>query len=164
MADDPNRPEVLVSLPTEAEGTAVVTDLAEYGIEARCTGGYISGFKAEAPSTVAVQVRSVDLDRARQALAEIRAGDSKVDWSTVDFSAPPEIDAEAEPADSEPPPWAAHMDRVILTLFVVGAAASLLVPLFRHEAGAGTSSWTMPIMAVNAAALLLLAWRMLFRG
>jgi ketopantoate reductase len=51
-------------------------------------GGYIAGYRAEAPSDVHIVVRSRDLARAREALAEIRATHTDVDWSQVDVGDP----------------------------------------------------------------------------
>ena len=72
MTPDPDRPETLLSVPTEIEAEVIVTALAEYGIKALAVGGCTSGFKAEAPGLVAVVVKHADVDRAKQALAEIR--------------------------------------------------------------------------------------------
>ena len=71
MASDPNRPEPLLSVPNEFEAAAIVTALADYGIEAITTGGY-DVFNAGAMSDVAILVKQADLDRAKRALAEIR--------------------------------------------------------------------------------------------
>lgn len=94
MTGDPNSPRRLVSVQNEIEAGGLVTALANYGIEARTTGGFTSGFKAEAPGMVQVIVRQADLERARQALAEIQAEQEPVDWSQVDVG---------EPDESEPP-------------------------------------------------------------
>ena len=71
MAKDPNNPEVLIAVPNEIEAMSLVTALSGYGIEASITGSYTSGFRAEAPGQVQVIVRHIDLDRAKDALAEI---------------------------------------------------------------------------------------------
>ncbi len=73
MAQDPNSPRVLLTTRNEVEAAGIVTALAACDIEASITGGFTSGFKAEAPGNVQVLVRSADLERAKQALAEIRA-------------------------------------------------------------------------------------------
>ncbi|MHB1034176.1 MAG: putative signal transducing protein [Pirellulales bacterium] len=73
MAQDPNGPRVLLSTRNEVEAGSVATALAAYDIEASITGGFTSGFRAEAPGDVQVLVRASDLDRAKKALAEIRA-------------------------------------------------------------------------------------------
>ncbi len=90
MADDSERLQVLLSVPSEVEAAAIVTALAEHGIEASATGGYTSGFKAEAPGDVKVLVRHADFDRARRALAEIREEQGKIDWSQIDVGEPEE--------------------------------------------------------------------------
>jgi hypothetical protein len=72
VATDPNRPEPLLSVRTEIEAAAIVTALAGHDIGAFAVGGYTAGFRAEAPGDVRVMVKHADLDRARQALAEIQ--------------------------------------------------------------------------------------------
>jgi hypothetical protein len=94
MSLDPNRPERLLSVAHEIEAAAMVNALAESGVEAFAAGGYTSGFKAEAPGDVAVMVKQADLDRARQALAEIRQHQGDIDWDNVDVM---------EGAEDEPP-------------------------------------------------------------
>jgi hypothetical protein len=81
---DPNEPEVLLSVANEIEAGAIVAALADYEIEAFTTGGYVSGFKVAAPADVAVLVKRADLDRAREALADIRQHHNDVDWSDAD--------------------------------------------------------------------------------
>lgn len=73
MTSDPNSPEVLLKVPTEFEAAAIVGALADHGVGALTTGGYTSGFQAEAPGNVAVVVKHVDIDRAKQVLAEIQS-------------------------------------------------------------------------------------------
>ncbi len=88
MSDDPNTPRRLVSVGNEIEAGGLITALAGYGIEASATGDFTSGFRAEAPGEIQVIVRQVDMDRAKQALAEIRAEEGKIDWSQVDVGEP----------------------------------------------------------------------------
>ena len=71
MTVDPNNPEVLTSVPNEIEAMSLVTALSGYGIEASTTGSFTSGFRAEAPGQVQVIVKHADLDRAKDALADI---------------------------------------------------------------------------------------------
>ncbi len=77
--------EVLVSVPTESEAAVIVAALDERGIEATATGGFTSGFKAEAPGMVKVLVKSDDLETARQALAETLRDMKNIDWSKIDL-------------------------------------------------------------------------------
>ena len=88
MADQSSSPCLLLSVVTEAEAVSIVTALAEYGIEALTAGGVTAGFKAEAPGSVQILVRSADLEKAQQALAEIRKEEGDVDWSKVDVGEP----------------------------------------------------------------------------
>jgi hypothetical protein len=84
MTSDPDRPEELLAAANEIEAAAMVNALAEYGVEAFAAGGYTSGFQAEAPGNVKILVKQADLDRAKQALAEILKEQGEIDWSKVD--------------------------------------------------------------------------------
>jgi hypothetical protein len=87
MTIDPHTPELLTAVPSDIQAAAIVNALAERGIQATVTGSYTSGFRAEAPGWVSVVVRRMDLDLARQALAELKAGANDVDWSEIDVAA-----------------------------------------------------------------------------
>ena len=127
---DPNRPEVLLSVPTEIEATAIVTALTEYGVEAIATGGYTSGFRAEAPGSVAVVVKHVDLDRAKQALAEIRETQTQIDWSKVDVSEEAEDQPQIDEASGAASNWAAIGNHLWWIVILVSSAVGLLAWLF----------------------------------
>jgi len=71
MTTDPELPETLLSVPNEIEAASIVGYLEQCGIRAFAAGGYTSGFKVAAPGDVKILVKHADLDRARQALAEI---------------------------------------------------------------------------------------------
>lgn len=88
MTTDPNNPEILVRVSTEAEAAAIVTELAAGGIEASATGGFTAGFRAEAPGEVSVVVRQADLAKAKQTLAGLDENQTDIDWSQVDVGAP----------------------------------------------------------------------------
>lgn len=88
MTDDPLRPERLTVVTTEAEAAGIVTALAAQGIQATATGGFIAGFRAEAPSYVSVLVRQEDLAAAKQVLAEIKKDGGEIDWSQIDVGQP----------------------------------------------------------------------------
>ncbi|HTN77287.1 MAG TPA: ribose-5-phosphate isomerase RpiA [Pirellulaceae bacterium] len=81
---DPQSPQRLLRVPSVAEAIAIVTALAEYGIEAFTTGSFTAGFQAEAPGDVAVTVRRGDYARATAALSEIQATRGTLDWSQID--------------------------------------------------------------------------------
>ena len=72
MTDDPNQPVVLASFANEADAAVAVAALEARGIQAHTTGALTSGFRAEAPGGVQVLVRRSELDRARDALGEMR--------------------------------------------------------------------------------------------
>ena len=130
MIPDPKHPETLLTVSTEIEAAAIVTALAEYDVEALTVGGYTSGFKAEAPGNVAVVVKLADFDRAKQALTEIQAEGSEIDWSKVDVTESPEAQPpvdEIAPARSN---WAANTLRLVLLLWLVAFAVSFVVCLF----------------------------------
>jgi hypothetical protein len=88
MTEDPNIPVLLTEVPTQVEATAIKTALTGFDVEATTTGGYTSGFQAEAPGWVRVLVRDSDLDRAKVALAEIKKEMADFDWSQVDVGQP----------------------------------------------------------------------------
>lgn len=90
MSNKPDDPMVLTSVPTEAEASAIVLALTDYGIEAQSAGGFTAGFRAESPGEVQVVVKTIDFARAETALEAIRQGDSDVDWSQVDVGDPEE--------------------------------------------------------------------------
>ena len=93
MSDDPNSPRVLLSVASEVEAAGIVTALAGYDIEATVTGGFTLGFRTEAPGDAKILVRLADLDRARQALAEIRGEQGQIDWSMIDVGSCDPLDA-----------------------------------------------------------------------
>ncbi len=81
---DPGHPEILATAPTDLEAATIVGALNAGGVNAITTGGYIAGFRAEAPAVVNIMVRHEDLERARELLLEIRKTSSDIDWSQVD--------------------------------------------------------------------------------
>jgi hypothetical protein len=88
MSDDAASPKVLLRVPGEMEAALVVSALAEHGLQAKAVGGYITGFRAEAPGDVAVLVRAEELQEAQRILRELRQQPSDIDWSQVDVGAP----------------------------------------------------------------------------
>jgi hypothetical protein len=133
MIPDPNRPDTLLSVSTEIEAAAIVTALAEYGIQALTVGGYISGFKAEVPSSVAVVVKRADFDPAKQALTEIRQQQADIDWSKVDVTETLESPADAgEAATAESVP-SLVMARVWWLVELLGIAICLVIWLFTQQ-------------------------------
>ncbi len=88
MTDDTNDLVVLTTTLTEVEGAVIVSALRGAEIEATMDGGFVAGFKAEAPGGVRVIVRQVDADRAKELLRQIRDSEDRVDWSKVDVGEP----------------------------------------------------------------------------
>jgi len=88
MNRDPYSLKILARVATEVEAAAIQGALAEDGIDAVITGGFTSGFKAEAPGNVAVHVREADVARARAILHKLRDDQAAIDWSQVDVGEP----------------------------------------------------------------------------
>lgn len=57
---------------SEVAATILVSVLKDEGIRAVATGGFTSGFRAEAPGVVRVQTLEDDADRAKQIISEIQ--------------------------------------------------------------------------------------------
>lgn len=132
MAPDPKRPDVLLSVASEVEATAVATALADYDVQAMTLGGYVSGFKAEAPGNVAVVVKRVDFDRAQRALAEIRRQQAELDWSKVDvmeFAEEPAVAVQDHGAPLAP----ADISRLFWIAEFLGLALCFVVWLFTRQ-------------------------------
>jgi hypothetical protein len=145
MTDDPNRPKVLLAVSSEVEAAAIVTALEPHEIEAITVGGYTSGFKAEAPGTVAVVVKMADFDRAKQALAEIREQQGEVDWSKVDVMETAEEPANAEYANNVEPEPSGILYRTWWMVELLGIAICLIIWLFTRK--------LTPLLVCTAAAL-----------
>ena len=93
MTDDPNNPQVLFTAANEPEAASIVAALAERGIEASATGGLSFPGNLGLDGGVEVMVKHADIDRAKQALAEIREEDRQIDWSQIDTGEAGEPDA-----------------------------------------------------------------------
>lgn len=133
MTSDPNRPEVLLAVSSEVEAAVIVTALEPHEIEAITVGGYTSGFKAEAPGTVAVVVKMADFDRAKQALAEIREQQGEVDWSKVDVMETAEETANADDAKNAKPVPSGVLYRTWWMVEILGITICLIAWLFTRE-------------------------------
>jgi len=88
VSDDPNNPEIVRSVPAEAEAAAIVLYLKDRGIDAETMGGFTAGFRAESPGFVHVIVKEADLKRAQAAMQDIEKDQSSIDWSNVDVGEP----------------------------------------------------------------------------
>ena len=103
--------QVLTRVPNELEAALIVNTLTEYGIPATATGGFTSGFKAEAPGDVRVLVKRSDIAAARDLL---RAATEDVEDAT-----PPLGDESPNSVAEEPSPelaraWRAAMIGLVL--------------------------------------------------
>lgn len=74
MADDPNQPVVVTTVPTEAEAAMIAAALENEGVSAQTEGGVISTLYPGACDGVHILVRQADLERAREALGTIEPG------------------------------------------------------------------------------------------
>ena len=83
MSADPQGPVTVATVRNDVEAAAIISALADHGIEASATGGYTAGFRAEAPGDVTVVVRREHAAAAKKILQGLR-GDQKIDWSEVD--------------------------------------------------------------------------------
>lgn len=64
---------VVVARRANEIAAAVVVDcLTEAGIRSTAVGGYVAGFRAEAPGEVEIKTMQFDADRARKVIAELR--------------------------------------------------------------------------------------------
>jgi hypothetical protein len=133
MMPDPKRPDVLLSVTNEIEAAAIVTALADYNIKAITVGGYISGFKAEAPGNIAVVVTREDFDRAKEALTEIQQQQGSIDWSKVDVMETLETPEDSDAMQSSNGGPTVILSRLWWLLEVVGIATCLIVWLFTRE-------------------------------
>lgn len=88
MTDHDGDIVVLTTTLTEAEAAIISAALEEEGIQTIADGGFVSGFKAEAPGRVRVIVREEDSERARIVLKNIREHRDDIDWSKVDVGEP----------------------------------------------------------------------------
>ena len=97
MTHDPQAVEVLTTVASEVEAAALAAALEAQGIHVRVVGGFVAGFRAEAPADVQLLVLHADLDRARLALAALR----DIDEHDDEHDAGPVDDALDEPADGD---------------------------------------------------------------
>ena len=82
----------VASRASEHSANILVAVLADENIKAVATGGYTSGFRAEAPGWVSVKTFEKDAARAKEILAELKA--QPFDWSDT------EIESSIESSDA----------------------------------------------------------------
>lgn len=82
-------PEVLLSVPTEAEAGIVVAALDEQGIQAEAVGGYTAAFAVGIPGMVQVIVHRDDVARAQQILEELQRADVESAEAEAEQEQPP---------------------------------------------------------------------------
>lgn len=81
---------VIAQCQTEWHAEATAAALRARGIAAQAEGGYVAGWRAEAPAASRVMVFTKDLLRARLALTELRTQSHSIDWDQVDVGEHPE--------------------------------------------------------------------------
>lgn len=91
-----DRLEVLHRTPNEVEAEVIAGVLNDHGIQATTSGGYTSGFRAEAPGDVGVLVAADDLPHARELLVNLQQL-TAIDWDAIDFGDPSAPDEQTEP-------------------------------------------------------------------
>ena len=89
MMKDPQQPVVVFRAGSEPEAAIVAAALEANGIRVTVTGEFISSFRAEAPSDVAVVVARADHEEARRVLEQLRASGAAIDWSRQDVGDEP---------------------------------------------------------------------------
>lgn len=72
MSDDDRKLVTVAERSTEVAASILVSVLADEGIKAVATGGFTSGFRAEAPGYVKVQTFESDAERAREIISELK--------------------------------------------------------------------------------------------
>jgi Putative prokaryotic signal transducing protein len=77
MSSDPNSPQVVARLLTQAEAGMLVAHLESQGIKADIWGASGTNAAPEIPSDVQVVVRAADLDKAKEAVEKLRQKRSK---------------------------------------------------------------------------------------
>lgn len=168
MSADAKSPVVLLSLPTEGEAVVICEALRDAGVSARVVGGPISSFRAAAPGSADVLVEGDQVERAKEALAAIRAPFSERDWSEVDVGEE-ESGAEAQPADQRalaepkaepdtgtlPEPTKVIQGRLVF-LFLISADLLLTARGFLHF---GFHSWWSLVAVSVFWALWYACWR-----
>lgn len=105
MPEQSDTLKVLTRVPSEVEASLVVLRLADYGIAATAVGGFSAEYRAEAPGSVEVMVKSTDLLAAEAALAFIqgeRSSEPAADDDEDDYEDEDEVDAQAASECTEP--------------------------------------------------------------
>ena len=83
-----NSPVTLTRFLSEVEAAAILTALAESGIQGTTTGSFTTGLVTEAPGDVTVVVRRGDFARASEVLAEFETLKNDIDWASVNVGEP----------------------------------------------------------------------------
>ena len=75
VSEDPNNPQILSLVPSEAEASLIVNHLADNGIKASILGTSLGAIWPQIPREVQVVVRQADLSRARELLDSFKTPD-----------------------------------------------------------------------------------------
>jgi len=85
LPEDQNRTVTLARVRSELEAALLLEILHDAGIDAEQSGGWTSGFRAEAPGYVDVLVHADDIKAARDAIEAAKAAAADIDWDNVDL-------------------------------------------------------------------------------
>ncbi|MBL8849995.1 MAG: hypothetical protein JNG89_09930 [Planctomycetaceae bacterium] len=78
MQTDPESPQVLARLRTEADAQFLIDHLGSVGIRAMMTGNVLLNVYPEVPADVRVLVRACDLERAQVVRADLATIEPRV--------------------------------------------------------------------------------------
>lgn len=128
---DPDKLVDVAQTRSEIEASTIVEALRARGIAANSYGGALAGFRADLPSFVRVVVRAADLQRARLALASIKADSIDLNWDEIDVGQPEDP---APPGSADRPimsgPRLAHRARVRRAMIRVAVGLLALFVLY----------------------------------
>jgi hypothetical protein len=120
MSETNDNPALLTALPTEIDAELLVGRLRGHGIEAWVEGGLSSGFRAEAPGSASVYVRSSDLERARRVLGQPKPAEPEPPPPAVPPTTPGPLPKRMSPAMIL---WIVIAWLLLVLIIVVGIAA-----------------------------------------
>jgi hypothetical protein len=152
MTTASDRLEVLHRTPNELEAAMLARVLEDHGIKATTTGGYTSGFRAEAPGNVSLLVVQADAPRARELLAQI-PHDGGVDWNAIDFddSSSSEERPFLEGEEAEAKNTAPRFQYSLGLLVILQTAICAGLALWRILLGGG--QWVLLLLLLGALSL-----------
>jgi hypothetical protein len=152
---DSDRLEVLYRTPDEMGAAMIAGVLEEHGIRSTTTGGYTSGFRAEAPGELGILVASADLSHARTLLARVLRERHPIDWSVVDFKDPTPVhseELEGPPGVEDNPAIRPALQFSLRTLVVIQTALCVVFALW-HMLGGGETAAVLFVLLLFSLAI-----------